>query len=101
MRQNNILLIFSFIGLSIVFNQFSSTGGNPSIPFSPGKKDSVIFVDHKELIRLNLNLPDGGLQPQPGVLNLQLFRSTRDNAEIADGDGWTYAHHMDLSLIHI
>ena len=98
MKSNLILLIFTTIGLLLASYPLSTRGGNPSIPFNPEKKDSVIWVDNKELVRLNLNLPDGGLQPQPGVLNLQLFRSTRDNPEIADGDGWTYAHHMDLAI---
>lgn len=60
-------------------------------------RESVI-VDTTELQLLDLNLPDGGLQPQPGVINTQIFRATRDDAEKADGDGWTYAHHMDLAI---
>ena len=98
MKTNIILLIFMGIALLMMSNPLTSKGGNPTVHLNSEKKDSVIWVDNKELLRLNLNLPDGGLSPQPGVLNLQLFRSTRDNAEIADGDGWTYAHHMDLAI---
>ncbi len=46
---------------------------------------------------MDLKLPDGGLPPVPGVLNIELLRTTRDAAQIADSDGWTYAHHMDLA----
>ena len=46
---------------------------------------------------MNLTLPDGALPPVPGVLNIELLRTTRDEPQLADGDGWTYAHHMDLA----
>lgn len=59
--------------------------------------DTVIVVSGNEQQLLNLALPDGGLPPMPGVLNLELFRSTRDAPHLADSDGWTYAHHMDLA----
>ena len=64
-------------------------------------KDSLnadIVIQSKELDRLNLALPDGGIMPVPGVLNIQLFRSSKDVPEMTDGDGWTYAHHMDLAV---
>ncbi len=59
--------------------------------------DTAIQVAGNEQMRLNLELPDGGLPPVPGVLNIELLRTTRDAAELSDGDGWTYAHHMDLA----
>ena len=59
--------------------------------------DTVIQVIGNEQQHLNLERPDGGLLPVPGVLNLQLLRTTSDAAEISDDDGWTYAHHMDLA----
>ena len=99
MNRTIKILIYNIIGLSLVSTPFNTMGVNASMSVNPEKKDSVIWVENKELISLNLNLPDGGLQPQPGVLNLQLFRSTRDNVDIADGDGWTYAHHMDLAVL--
>lgn len=64
-------------------------------------KDSlkeVIVIHGQELAQLNLSLPDGGLMPVPGVLNKQIFRASRDVPETSDGDGWTYAHHMDLAV---
>jgi len=59
---------------------------------------TTIAIDTSGLQKLDLSLPDGGLPPQPGVLNVQLFRATRDDATAADGDGWSYAHHMDLAV---
>jgi hypothetical protein len=59
---------------------------------------SDIIVKSPELDHLNLSLPDGGLMPVPGVLNIQLFRASKDAPDITDGDGWTYAHHMDLAV---
>jgi hypothetical protein len=59
---------------------------------------TTIAIDTCGLQKLDLSQPDGGLPPQPGVLNIQLFRATHDDAASADGDGWTYAHHMDLAV---
>jgi hypothetical protein len=48
--------------------------------------------------RINMQLPDGGLKPVVGVQNVQVFRACSGKPEIADGDGWTYAHHQDLAV---
>jgi len=61
------------------------------------RSDTVIQISADEQKQINLALPDGGLPPLTGVLNLQLLRTTRDEPQLADGDGWTYAHHMDLA----
>jgi hypothetical protein len=61
---------------------------DPSIP---------IIIHGEEPDQVNMRLPDGGIPPLPGVHNLQLFRSTRDLPDQAEGDGWTYAHHQDLA----
>jgi hypothetical protein len=47
---------------------------------------------------VNLNLPDGGLKPVVGVQNFQVLRASRNRPELADGNGWTYAHHQDLAV---
>jgi hypothetical protein len=52
----------------------------------------------EELDQVNLALPDGGLPPLPGVYNIQLMRATRDRPALAEGEGWTYAHHQDLAV---
>ncbi|MCE1198839.1 MAG: exo-alpha-sialidase [Marinilabiliales bacterium] len=68
---------------------------------NPSPSDSVqntLVIDAREMRQLDLNLPDGGLPPLPGVTNLQIFRSSADDPLSADGDGWTYAHHMDLAI---
>lgn len=59
--------------------------------------DSIIQVSGDERNQVNLTLPDGALPPMPGVLNIELLRTTRYAPQLADGDGWTYAHHMDLA----
>jgi hypothetical protein len=59
--------------------------------------DTIIQVSGDEQNQVNLTLPDGALPPVPGVLNIELLRATRDEPQLADGDGWTYAHHMDLA----
>jgi hypothetical protein len=46
---------------------------------------------------LNDKLPDGGLPPAVGVANIEVFRASRAAADIADGNGWTYNHHVDLA----
>jgi hypothetical protein len=59
--------------------------------------NSPILVTGDEQGRVNLNLPDGGLQPVVGVYNIQVFRATRGQPDAGDQDGWTYAHHQDLA----
>ncbi len=69
------------------------------IPSSDRKAiaDTAIIVAGNDQQQLNLDLPDGGLPPTPGVLNIELLRTTRYAPQLSDGDGWTYAHHMDLA----
>lgn len=55
----------------------------------------VIQGDEQSLI--NMDLADGGLPPVPGVHNIQLLRTSRDRPELAESEGWTYAHHHDLA----
>jgi hypothetical protein len=91
-KRKSLIKLFFLLPLTTLFNisHASSTG-----------KDTLkadIVIQSKELDRLNLALPDGGIMPVPGVLNIQLFRSSKDVPEITDGDGWTYAHHMDLAV---
>ena len=88
-----ILLLFISIGMQSQSNT-APINSNARIDTS----QVPIQIDTKALQRLDLTLPDGGLSPQPGVLNLQIFRATRDDAMNADGDGWTYSHHMDLAV---
>ncbi len=70
---------------------------NSSLFQTIAQPDTVIQVSGEEQNLVNLTLPDGGLPPMPGVLNIELLRTTRDAPQLADGDGWTYAHHMDLA----
>ena len=95
MRKLLIILIFNCL---IIFGGQAQVNINSSANLFRSQGDSVIYVDTTGLCRLNLSLSDGGLAPQPGVTNIQIFRSTKDAPEIADGDGWTYAHHMDLAI---
>jgi hypothetical protein len=64
----------------------------------PRGHDEPIMVRGDEQGRIDMRLPDGGLQPAVGVHNVQVFRSCRVRPELADQDGWTYAHHPDLAL---
>jgi len=64
----------------------------------PPPAPSVINVHGNEQGRVNLQLPDGGLKPLVGVHNVQVFRASRGKPELADGDGWTYAHHQDMAI---
>ncbi|HEX4052764.1 MAG TPA: DUF5060 domain-containing protein [Tepidisphaeraceae bacterium] len=56
-----------------------------------------IRMDAVEQNDLNDKLPDGGLPPAVGVANIEVFRASRDAAEITDGKGWTYNHHVDMA----
>lgn len=58
---------------------------------------SPIEITGDEQGRVNMRLPDGGLEPVVGVRNIQVFRSCRLRPDLADGDGWTFAHHVDLA----
>jgi len=59
---------------------------------------SLIEVRGDEQRRINMQLPDGALKPVVGVQNVQVFRACGGKPELADGDGWTYAHHQDLAV---
>lgn len=63
-----------------------------------GLPEAPVTVLGEEQGRVDMSLPDGGLAPAPGVVNTQVLRVTRDRPDLADGDGWTYAHHMDLAV---
>ncbi len=92
MKRKSLIKLFFLLPLTTLFNISHASGTG---------KDTLkadIVIQSKELDRLNLALPDGGIMPVPGVLNIQLFRSSKDAPEITDGDGWTYAHHMDLAV---
>ncbi len=98
--RNLQIILFTFISLSLPLlttGKGKETGENKSPTGETAVPDTVILVSGNEQQQLNLSLPDGGLPPMPGVLNIQLLRTTRDAPLLADGDGWTYAHHMDLS----
>ncbi|MBV5315999.1 MAG: hypothetical protein JZU47_22055 [Prolixibacteraceae bacterium] len=94
------IFLFAFSAF-LSLNENKEKQGLPEIKVSQIQaitpEDSVILVSGNEQQKLNLDLPDGGLAPLPGVLNIELLRTTRDAPELADGDGWTYAHHMDLA----
>jgi hypothetical protein len=42
-------------------------------------------------------LADGGIPPVVGVHSFCVFRASRDAAELTDGRGWTYHHHVDMA----
>ena len=56
-----------------------------------------IVIEGPEQASLDLNLPNGGLEPARGVANIQVFRASRGAPNLADGKGWTYHHHVDLA----
>jgi hypothetical protein len=49
---------------------------------------SPIVVAGPEQKIISPLLPDGGLPPLPGVLNIQVFRASRDAKDQADGKGF-------------
>jgi hypothetical protein len=65
---------------------------------SSGDSEIPIEILGEEPSLLNMELADGGLPPIPGVHNIQLLRVTRDRPDLAEADGWTYAHHHDLAV---
>jgi len=67
-------------------------------PAAPPQPPPLIEVRGDEQRRINMQLPDGGLKPVVGVQNVQVLRSCSGKPELADGDGWTYAHHPDLAV---
>jgi len=56
-----------------------------------------ILIDGPEQSLVDTRLPDGGLPPLPGVQSWCVFRATKDAPQLADGNGWTYHHHVDLA----
>ena len=70
----------------------------PATAYTCLEPPSPIQVRGDEQRRINIQLPDGGLKPVGGVQNVQVLRSCRAKPELADGDGWTYAHHQDLAV---
>ncbi len=101
MKKSSLQFIL-YVSYAILLTSVSM-GNNPTNNINSAlirtitQPDTVIQVSGGEQQLLNLALPDGGVPPVPGVLNLELLRTTRDAPELADGDGWTYAHHMDLA----
>ena len=63
-----------------------------------GDSEMPIEILGEEPSLLNMDLADGGLPPIPGVQNIQLLRVSRDRPDLAEADGWTYAHHQDLAV---
>ena len=59
--------------------------------------EDPIVIDGPEQARVDLNLPNGGLELARGVANIQVFRAARGAPDLADGNGWTYHHHVDLA----
>ncbi|MBE0652584.1 MAG: hypothetical protein IH594_02230 [Bacteroidales bacterium] len=80
--------IFLFPVNKSVSKAFQKPLEDPEMPI-------VILGDEQS--RLNMDLADGGLPPLPGVHNFQLLRTTRDRPDLAENEGWTYAHHQDLA----
>ena len=58
----------------------------------------ALVVSGCEQSLVDMRLPDGGLKPAVGVHNVQVFRATRGRPDLADGDGFTYAHQHDLGV---
>jgi hypothetical protein len=56
-----------------------------------------LYIEGPELAKVDPSLPDAGLPPAVGVQSFQLFRSSRDVPELADGRPWTYRHHVDMA----
>ncbi|MGA2443529.1 MAG: hypothetical protein ABSH08_21460, partial [Tepidisphaeraceae bacterium] len=64
---------------------------------APGLAQDPIRIEGPEQSRLNGKLPDGGLPPVVGVRNYQVFRASRADPQITDGQGFTYNHHVDIA----
>jgi hypothetical protein len=77
---------------------YSHTPPPPPPPPAPeAMAAALIKIQGDDQGRLDLKLPDGGLKPAVGTHNVQIFRSTRSRPDLADGEGWTFAHHQDLA----
>ncbi len=53
-------------------------------------------IEGREQALVDPAYPDGGLAPAIGVHNYQVFRASRDRADLADGLGYTFSHHVDM-----
>jgi hypothetical protein len=106
MVRNQIFHFFLFIMVSFLGKDATAepcrtpSSGQESFSFmhiisDPSDTPIIVYGDEQKL--LNLQLPDGGLKPLLGVHNIQILRTSRGNPDIADRDGWTYAHHQDLA----
>jgi hypothetical protein len=69
-------------------------------PQSLRAAEPPIVIHGDEQTRLDLALVGGGLEPARGVANIQVFRASRAAADLTDGKGWTYHHHVDLAAWH-
>jgi hypothetical protein len=74
-----------------------SMGADQSTTKVAGTQPEPIRILGDEQKKIVANLPDGGLPPAVGVQNFQVFRASRDAADITDGKGWTYNHHVDIA----
>jgi hypothetical protein len=63
----------------------------------PVMAEDPIRIEGSEQSALTDKLPDGGLPPAVGVKNIQVFRASRAAADLTDGKGWTYNHHVDIA----
>lgn len=59
--------------------------------------DPLIVIEGPEQSRLDPALGDGGLPPVVGAQSWQVFRASRAAADLTDGRGWTYHHHVDIA----
>lgn len=99
MNRLKLILFLQIITLTASFCLGKEAFKDEKKGLTPEKTgaDTVIQITGNEQHQVNLTLPDGGLPPVPGVLNIELLRTTRDAPQLADEQGWTYAHHMDLA----
>lgn len=57
-----------------------------------------IVIEGPETQQIDLSLPDGGLLPVRGAINIGAFRASKASPDRADGKGYTYHHHPDLAV---
>ena len=96
--MNKILSVGGIIlglGIMLLLGHKSVSG---ALQKPSGDSEMPIEILGDEPSILNMNLADGGLPPIPGVHNIQLLRTTRDRPDLAEMEGWTYAHHHDLAV---
>ena len=97
MRSN--FKIFHFLLIASLLSSGPAKGQDrPQVPEEKSFTHEMPIIIHgSEPESVDMDLPDGGLPPLPGVHNFQLLRSSRDVPEMAEQEGWTYAHHQDLA----